>query len=138
MGKKKLIGRGYIRDVYLVEWEGRQLVVKFLREDYEAKASESRVEKIHRWEAAALDAVRSMYYAKKVNPDRVTAVGWRLVAKCTRRVLLFPFFSSPAIVSVVCPTGPFPPLRLARRPNRGHKHWRCYKSEFYLVPPRFL
>ena len=61
MGKKKLIGRGYIRDVYLVEWEGRQLVVKFLREDYEAKASESRVEKIHRWEAAALDAVRSMY-----------------------------------------------------------------------------
>lgn len=58
MGEKKLIGRGYIRDVYLVEWEGRKLVVKFLREDYEAKATESRVEKIHRWEAAALDAVR--------------------------------------------------------------------------------
>eukprot|EP00903_Cladosiphon_okamuranus_P005886 g5821.t1 len=58
MGKKKLIGRGYIRDVYLVEWEGRKLVVKFLREDYEAKASEARVEKIHRMEAAALDAVR--------------------------------------------------------------------------------
>lgn len=58
MGEKKLIGRGYIRDVYLVEWEGRKLVVKFLREDYEAKASETRVEKIHRMEAAALDAVR--------------------------------------------------------------------------------
>ena len=31
-------------------------------------------------------------------------------------------FSPPIIVSVVCPTGtgPHPPLRLARRPNRGH------------------
>ena len=26
----------------------------------------------------------------------------------------------PIIVSVACPTGPLPPLRLARRPNRGH------------------
>ena len=26
----------------------------------------------------------------------------------------------PIIVSVVCPTSPHPPLRLARRPNRGH------------------
>ena len=26
----------------------------------------------------------------------------------------------PIIVSVACPTGPHPPLRLARRPNRGH------------------
>ena len=24
------------------------------------------------------------------------------------------------VVSVACPTGPHPPLRLARRPNRGH------------------
>ena len=29
----------------------------------------------------------------------------------------FSFF--PTFVSVVCPTGPYPPLRLARRPNRG-------------------
>lgn len=65
MGEKELIGRGYIRDVYLVEWEGRKLVVKFLREDYEARASEIRVEKIHRWEAAALDAVRNSKKSKK-------------------------------------------------------------------------
>lgn len=56
-GGKKLIGRGYIRDVYLVDWGGRKLVVKFLREDYEERTSEARVEKIHRWEAAALHAV---------------------------------------------------------------------------------
>ena len=30
------------------------------------------------------------------------------------------FFFFPIIVSVACPTGPHPPLRLARRPNRGH------------------
>ena len=31
------------------------------------------------------------------------------------------FFSLTIVVSVVCPTGPHPPpLRLARRPNRGH------------------
>ena len=29
-------------------------------------------------------------------------------------------FSLSIIVSVVCPTCPHPPLRLARRPNRGH------------------
>ena len=29
-------------------------------------------------------------------------------------------FLPPIIVSVVCPTDPHPPLRLARRPNRGH------------------
>ena len=33
--------------------------------------------------------------------------------------LLF-FFVLPIFVSVVCPTGPHPPLRLPRRPNRGH------------------
>ena len=32
----------------------------------------------------------------------------------------FFLFPLPIIVSVVCPTGPNPPLRLARRPNRGH------------------
>ena len=32
----------------------------------------------------------------------------------------FLIFSHSVIVSVVCPTGPHPPLRLARRPNRGH------------------
>ena len=29
-------------------------------------------------------------------------------------------FLLPIIVSVACPTSPHPPLRLARRPNRGH------------------
>ena len=33
---------------------------------------------------------------------------------------IFIFFFLPIIVSVACPTGPHPPLRLARRPNRGH------------------
>ena len=32
---------------------------------------------------------------------------------------VFVFFP-PITVSVVCPAGPYPPLRLARRPNRGH------------------
>lgn len=78
MGKKKLIGRGYIRDVYLVEWEGRKLVVKFLREDYEAKASESRVEKIHRWEAAALDAV-SRFSSQGVVASPATVIRGELI-----------------------------------------------------------
>ena len=30
------------------------------------------------------------------------------------------FFFFPLLASIVCPTGPHPPLRLARRPNRGH------------------
>ena len=30
------------------------------------------------------------------------------------------FFVHPIIASVICPTGPHPPLRLARRPNWGH------------------
>ena len=33
---------------------------------------------------------------------------------------LFFFVFLPVIASVACPTGPHPPLRLARRPNRGH------------------
>lgn len=57
-GEKELIGSGFIRDVYLVEWEGRKLAVKFLREDFELRASEGSAENLHRWEAAALDAVR--------------------------------------------------------------------------------
>ena len=32
----------------------------------------------------------------------------------------FSFFFLTIVVSVACPTGPHPPLRLARRPNRGH------------------
>ena len=36
------------------------------------------------------------------------------------RIAVFFFFFLPIIVSVACPTGPHPPLRLARRPNRGH------------------
>jgi len=58
MGEKQLIGHGYIRDVYLVDLKGgRKVVVKFVREDYDKRTSDSRIEKIHRWEAAALDAV---------------------------------------------------------------------------------
>lgn len=56
-GEPKLIGNGNIRDVYLVEREGRTLVVKALRGDYELRATKRRADKIHRWEAAALDAV---------------------------------------------------------------------------------
>lgn len=56
-GDKTLIGSGFIRDVYLVEWEGRRLVVKFTREDYEERVGEDLAENIHQWEAAALDAV---------------------------------------------------------------------------------
>lgn len=59
-GEKTLIGNGNIRDVYLVEWGGRKLVVKYLREDFEQRASRSRVENIHRWEAVAIDAVRAL------------------------------------------------------------------------------
>lgn len=56
-GDITLIGSGMIRDVYLVEHEGQKLVLKVLREDYELIASKSWIEDIHRWEAAALDAV---------------------------------------------------------------------------------
>lgn len=58
-GDKKLIGTGNIRNVYLVELEGgRKVVLKTLREDFEERATKMRADKIHRWEAAALDAVR--------------------------------------------------------------------------------
>ena len=39
--------------------------------------------------------------------------------RCDGRVCVRSSFF-PIIGSVVCPTGPHPPLRLARRPNRGH------------------
>eukprot|EP00903_Cladosiphon_okamuranus_P005887 g5822.t1 len=57
-GEKTLIGSGFIRDVYLVEWEGRKLVVKFPREAYEERVGEDFAENEQQWEAAALDAVR--------------------------------------------------------------------------------
>ncbi|CAM9654688.1 unnamed protein product [Ectocarpus fasciculatus] len=57
-GEKTLIGNGNIRDVYLVERGGRKLVVKYLREDFEEKATRAWVLLIHQWEAAAIDAVR--------------------------------------------------------------------------------
>ena len=43
---------------------------------------------------------------------------WWTTGKRARSQIVF--FFLPIIVSVVCPTGPHPPLRLARRPNRGH------------------
>lgn len=56
-GEKELIGNGNIRDVFLVEHEGRQLVIKALRDDFGLRAGKTRVDNIHQWEAAALDAV---------------------------------------------------------------------------------
>ena len=38
----------------------------------------------------------------------------------TKMLFTHVFFFLPIIVSVVCPTGAYPPLRLARRPNQGH------------------
>ena len=38
----------------------------------------------------------------------------------SKHTYIFSFFFLPIIVSVAWPTGPHPPLRLARRPNRGH------------------
>ncbi|CAN0391089.1 unnamed protein product, partial [Laminaria digitata] len=55
-GKKKLLGSGNIRDVFQVDYHGRKFVLKTLREDFVATAM--RTQKMHRWEAAALDAVR--------------------------------------------------------------------------------
>lgn len=57
LGEKKLIGNGNIRDVYLTEYEGQKLVVKVLRDDFEERASKMRVDNMHRWEAAAINAV---------------------------------------------------------------------------------
>ena len=57
-GKKKLIGNGNVRDVFPVKHKGRKLVLKALREDYELRASKARADRMHQWEAAALDAVR--------------------------------------------------------------------------------
>lgn len=68
--EKKLIGSGFIRDVYLVEWEGRKLVVKFVREDYEERVSEELAENIHQWEAAALHAVSEIPYCPAYNSAR--------------------------------------------------------------------
>lgn len=59
-GEKELIGNGNIRDVYLVKVGDKTLVVKALRDDFEQRASKQRADKIHRWEAAALDAVSAI------------------------------------------------------------------------------
>lgn len=67
-GEKKLIGNGNIRDVYLVERGGETLVVKALRDDFEQRASKQRADKIHRWEAAALDAVSERQRTQGVFP----------------------------------------------------------------------
>lgn len=57
-GDVDLIGRGNIRDVYFVEYGGEKLVMKVLSDDFELRAGKPRADKIHRWEAAALAAVR--------------------------------------------------------------------------------
>ena len=71
-GDKELIGEGYIRDVYLVTWNGRKLVAKFLREDYDKRTTDTRIERIHRWEAAALDSVSD---AERASIRRVLGFG---------------------------------------------------------------
>lgn len=70
-GEKTLIGSGFIRDVYLVDWEGRKLVVKFTREDYEERVGEDLAENIHQWEAAALDAVSENRFLNGMNECRL-------------------------------------------------------------------
>ena len=65
---------------------------------------------------------------------------WRVHAGSTHK--LGEFFSSlfflPIIVSVACPTGPHPPLRLARRPNRGHIGGGGLDPLLRYVPVMFL
>ena len=51
---------------------------------------------------------------------------------------IFCFFSLPTIVSVACPTGPHPPLRLARRPNRGQKGGGGLDPRLRYMPVMFL
>lgn len=58
-GEMKLVGKGVIRNTYLVAWGGRTLVVKTLRHDFETRANKKRVDQLHRWEAIALDSVSS-------------------------------------------------------------------------------
>ena len=70
------------------------------------------------------------YYLRCVeNEQEKTDVCTAVCTYCVSFFFLFParcgmhFFSSfffPLLFSVVCPTGPHPPLRLGRRPNRGH------------------
>lgn len=57
-GERKLVGNGKIRDVYVVEYRGEELVMKVVRKDYELRGPMKRVENMHRWEAVALTAVR--------------------------------------------------------------------------------
>lgn len=58
-GDIELIGEGHIRNVYLVNYKEQKLAMKILRDDYSLRQSKSRVDKLHRWEAAALTAVRT-------------------------------------------------------------------------------
>ena len=43
------------------------------------------------------------------------------------------FFLPLLFLSVVCPAGPHPPLRLARRPNRGHTHSRGSRTPSCII-----
>lgn len=53
-GELKFLGRGYWREVHLVNYDGRDMALKTLRDDQqETKRNKER----HRWEAAAMDAV---------------------------------------------------------------------------------
>ncbi len=57
MGENDIVEYGLIRDVHVVDLEGgRKVVVKFVPGEYD-KETYTWIEKTHRWEAAALDAV---------------------------------------------------------------------------------
>lgn len=58
-GHKTYLGHGYWRDVFLVNYDGQEVVVKALRDD---QRDTTRNRQRHRWEAVALDAVRYMSF----------------------------------------------------------------------------
>lgn len=55
-GNTTLLGNGHVRDVYLADYMSKTLVIKTLREVSDEKRQHIRA-KMHRVEAAALDAV---------------------------------------------------------------------------------
>ncbi|CAM9481153.1 unnamed protein product, partial [Sphacelaria rigidula] len=72
-GELKFLGRGYWREVHLVNYDGRDMALKTLRDDQqETKRNKER----HRWEAAAMDAVKDhpniVHLLGKCESDMVT------------------------------------------------------------------
>ncbi|CAM9198247.1 unnamed protein product, partial [Choristocarpus tenellus] len=76
--KGKLLGRGYWREVYLYKYKGEDIAVKTLRESQ--KPSRRNLER-HRWEAAAMDALK----------DHPNIVHLRGICGCEMVTEYFPF-----------------------------------------------